>query len=273
MTQPPSPARRPPLAHWRVLKTILQPVYTVWVILVFTAGLLVSLPIVAVLSIRAGTRARRRICCVLRAWSWCFLACTGMLPRFVGQRPGAGRYVVVANHISYLDPVLLFPAIPFYFRALGKTEIGRAPLFGFIYRQIVVLIDRSTAMARARSMLEMQRALKTEGSIALFPEGTFNETATPLKEFFDGAFRLAIGAGVPVLPVLFPDTPKRWHYSSWWKMWPGKARIHYLPAVSTEGLTNKDISRLKDEVFRAMEEVLRGYDYPPKPAAQGLGKE
>ena len=80
----------------------------------------------------------------------------------------------------------------------------------------------------------MWRMLKKECSIIIFPEGTFNETEAPLKEFYDGAFRLAINTQTEIWPVLFPDTVDRWHFSHWWKLWPGTdtpAERIYRPAA------------------------------------------
>lgn len=211
------------------------------------------LPIVAVISIGNNAAARRAIWRVIYAWAVSWLWMVGMPPRRMGPRPAPGRYVAVFNHGSYLDPVLIFPAVPGYFRALGKKEFVKAPLFGFIYKQIVLLVDRSSPHSRARSMRLMTRAVRRECSVAIFPEGTFNESEAPLKEFYDGAFRLAITAGVPVLPILLADINKRWHWSSWWKLWPGHNRIIYLETVPTTGLGLSDVAMLKEKVYRMME--------------------
>ncbi len=105
----------------------------------------------------------------------------------------------------------------------------------------------------------MWRQLKHECNIAVFPEGTFNETRQPLKEFFDGAFRLAINTQTPVLPMAFPDTNDRWHYSTVWQLKPGKNRVVYMEPVETEGMTQADLPRLKAMVYQKMEEALLQY--------------
>lgn len=240
-------------AAMKILRAVLQPLYTVWALLSFTAGLLVVLPTVMIISIGNSPRARKAIWRVLYAWAVSWLWMIGMPPRRLGPRPSAGRYVIVSNHASYLDPVIWFPAIPGYFRALGKKEFGRVPLFGLIYKQIVLLVDRSSPHSRARSMKLMSRTLRNECSIAIYPEGTFNESDAPLKDFYDGAFRLAINAQTPILPILLPDINQRWHWSSWWKLWPGRNRIIYLEAVPTAGLRAEDVAALKEKVYRLME--------------------
>jgi len=239
-----------------IARALLQPFYTVWAYVVFLAGLFIVLPTVAILSIGNGPRARKAIWRVLYVWAVSWLWMMGMPPRKVGPRPAPGRYVIVSNHASYLDPVIWFPAIPGYFRGLGKKEFSRVPLFGFIYKQIVLLVDRGSAWSRARSAKLMSRAVRTECHVAIFPEGTFNESDAPLKNFYDGAFRLAISAGVPILPILLPDINRRWHWSAWWRLWPGRNRIVYLEAVSTAGLRAEDVPVLRDRVYGLMEAGL-----------------
>ncbi len=93
----------------------------------------------------------------------------------------------------------------------------------------------------------------------VFPEGTFNMTHEPLKEFYDGAFRVAIETQTPVKPVLFLDAYSRMHYKSLFSMTPGRSRIVYLDEIPVEGLTNDDVAKLRMEVFTIMENKLKEY--------------
>lgn len=77
-----------------------------------------------------------------------------------------------------------------------------------------------------------------------------------MKEFYDGAFRLAINAQVPILPLLFPDTVHRWHYSAWWKVWPGRNRAVFLHPVYVNGITTKDLPELREKVRQMMADKL-----------------
>lgn len=133
------------------------------------------------------------------------------------------------------------------------------PVFGFVYKQLAILVDRSSTHSRAKSLRLMWRTIKNEAHVTIFPEGTFNETEAPLKNFYDGAFRLAINTQVPILPLVFPDTVNRWHYSAWWKLWPGRNRAIFLQPIPTEGMTMDDLPRLKEEAHRLMAEALVSY--------------
>jgi len=169
------------------------------------------------------------------------------------------QYIFIANHISYMDIPPFLLAIHQPVRVLGKYEMVKVPIFGWIYRIAVVLVDRSSPEARARSVRALKSALKRNVSIFIFPEGTLNETPDPLKEFFDGAFRLAIEMQTPIKPLLFIDTVDRLHYKSLFVLTPGPNRVVHLPEVSVEGLTMSDLKTLKQNVHDMMSAGMRRY--------------
>lgn len=245
-----------------MLRKIVQPFYSIYVVVTFLIGLCITFPFFVALSIGNRASTRRLIYVIIRHWSRIWLWVIGMPLRISGPRPPQRRYVIVANHISYLDTVVVFPGLPGYFRALGKKEFSKVPVMGFLYRQIVIMVDRSSPQSRAKSMRIMWRVLRNESHIIIFPEGTFNETDKPLKTMYDGAFKLAITSQTPILPIIFPDTVHRWHYSAWWKVWPGRNRAVYMQPIPVDGMTLADVPLLKQRVYDAMEQELSGYDYP-----------
>jgi 1-acyl-sn-glycerol-3-phosphate acyltransferase len=242
-----------------MFKKILQPFYAVYAVIIFLIGLFINFPFFLLISVGNNIAARRALYVIITYWAKSWLWLVGMPMRVAGAKPAIGRYVVVANHISYLDAVVVFAGLPGYFRALGKKEFSKVPLLGFLYRQIVIMVDRSSDHSRAKSMRLMWRVLKKESDILIFPEGTFNETGKPLKEFYDGAFRLALTTQTPILPVIFPDTLARWHYSAWWKIWPGRNRVVYLDPIAVEGMDMDSLPVLKKKVFNSMEAALLKY--------------
>jgi 1-acyl-sn-glycerol-3-phosphate acyltransferase len=141
-------------------------------------------------------------------------------------------------------------------RILGKHEMVKYPVFGIIYRMVVVLVDRSSTEKRAKSVRALKAALQKGISIFIFPEGTFNETGKPLKDFYDGAFRIAIEMQTPIKPILFIDTHKRMHYKNIWQLNPGICRTVYLNEIPVDGYTLKEVLLLKNKVHAIMEEGL-----------------
>jgi 1-acyl-sn-glycerol-3-phosphate acyltransferase len=240
-----------------LLRKIWQPFYTAYGVVLFVCFTLVFALLISLAAIPGGAAARKRVWMLFNMWAYGYLYLMFMPPRKMNKPEHSDQnFVAVLNHQSYIDSVILFPAVPGYFRPLGKIEMTKIPLFGFVYRQIVLLVDRSSAHSRALSMKLMTRALRRECNVAIFPEGTFNETDVPVIKFYDGAFRMAIAAQQPILPILLPDTADRWQWTAWWKFSPGKNRIFYLPMVSTKGLTQDDLPELRERVRQMMGEAL-----------------
>jgi 1-acyl-sn-glycerol-3-phosphate acyltransferase len=105
----------------------------------------------------------------------------------------------------------------------------------------------------------LKSVLQKGVSLLVFPEGTFNETGKPLKDFYDGAFRIAIETGAPIRPVLMLDTYDRMHYSSVFSFNPGRSRSVFLEEVQTAGLSWDDLDALREKVYGIMEDKLRQY--------------
>ena len=173
------------------------------------------------------------------------------------EKPKKGQsYIFVANHISYLDSAIIPKTFRRPVRPLGKVEMAKIPIFGFIYKNAIVTVDRSSAENRANSVRILKSILAKGISILVFPEGTFNTMHQPLKEFYDGAFRIAIETQTPIKPVLLLNSYDRMHYQSIFSLNPGKSRSVFLPEVSVEGLAFSDVGMLKEKVFEMMKEEL-----------------
>ncbi|MCF3112132.1 1-acyl-sn-glycerol-3-phosphate acyltransferase [Niabella sp. CC-SYL272] len=169
------------------------------------------------------------------------------------------KYILIANHISYLDIPVMVKVFRKPMRALGKAEMGKLPIFGFIYKRAIVTVDRKSAEGRARSIRILRSVINKGISIFVFPEGTFNETDRPLKDFYNGAFKLALETNTPVRPVLFLDTYNRMPYSRRFPLNPGRCRVVFLDEVPVEGWAVKDHERLKQQVYALMEQKLLEY--------------
>jgi len=156
-------------------------------------------------------------------------------------------------------PVLMKTIRGQHFRILGKAEMAKIPVFGFFYKNAVVMVNRSSMQEKARSVAQLKNVVRKNISVVIAPEGTFNMTQHPLKPFYDGAFRVAIETQTPIKPILFLDTYDRMSYKSLLSLTPGKSRAIYLQEISVEGLTIKDVRNLKEKVYQLMEEKLIYY--------------
>lgn len=236
----------------------MQLLYNLYALLCFLGMMLVVFPFIMIAAVLGPVAGGNLMLRILRVWSAVWFRMVGVRHRNIYRhRPDPGRqYIFVLNHISYLDAAIAVESIRQPFRALGRHDLKRIPVFGWIYRAFVIMVDRGNKDDRARSLIDLRRALDHGISILIFPEGTFNETDHPLKSFYNGAFRIAIETQTPIMPVILLDAWDRMHHRSFLSLTPGPSRTVFLEPVPVEGLTMNDQEALKQKVFTIMERAL-----------------
>lgn len=200
---------------------------------------------------------------ICRFWADAFFFCIGIRHTNIYEEKHETHkeYIFVSNHISYLDIPMMMKAIRHQnIRILGKAEMTKIPVFGYIYKKGAVLVNRENAKKRSESVKHLIFFLNKRISVFICPEGTFNMTRKPLKNFYHGAFRIAIETQKPIRPILFLDTYDRLNYNSIFSLNPGKCRAVYLPETSTEGLVINDMGILREKIYRQMEDGLIRYN-------------
>ena len=168
--------------------------------------------------------------------------------RWAGTPPADPRrpFVVVSNHESFSD-ILLLSHLPWEMKWLSKAEILRIPVLGWCMRLAGDIPIWRGKMESARgAMSQALGVLRGKVSVMIFPEGTRSPTDA-LLPFKDGAFRLAIEAGVPVLPLVVVGTRNALAKHDW-RMNPADATVTVLEPIETTGLTLDDVATLKERV-------------------------
>ncbi len=245
----------------RILSQIFKFIYSVYALITFII-LMIPVFVWAIIVIPFGTIKGGNLlynACTLWADIW-FVLLFIRHKNIYEQPLKSQSYIFVSNHISYFDIPVIVKAFRRPVRPLGKAEITKVPLFGVIYKNTIVAVDRSSPANRARSVQQLKMFLAKGVSVLVFPEGTFNETNAPLKEFYDGAFRIAIETGTPIKPVLMLDTHDRMHYESLFSLTPGKNRCVFLEEVPVAGYTAAQVPELKQKVYALMDQKLRSYN-------------
>lgn len=139
---------------------------------------------------------------VTRLWARFILRAAGVRATTELMAPlPEGPVVFVSNHVSSLDIPILFEALPRSFRIVYKSSLLYVPLMGqCLAATRHIAIDRSRAFSARRSLAAAARRIRNGVSVALFPEGT-RSGGEPMGAFKRGSFKLAVEAGVPVVPV------------------------------------------------------------------------
>jgi 1-acyl-sn-glycerol-3-phosphate acyltransferase len=143
-------------------------------------------------------RRRRWVSAAARAW----FALAGIRVRLHGfERIPQGHCIVVANHASYLDGMILQAWLPPRFSFVIKGEMTNVPVAHLLLKRIGSrFVERYSAGASARDARRLLRAAANGESLAFFPEGTFHPRPG-LHAFRPGAFAAAIKAGLPIVPL------------------------------------------------------------------------
>lgn len=193
-----------------------------------------------------------------RFWMGSFLYMIGSPLRIHGREhhQKGKNYVVVCNHSSFMDVPAMTPFFPGPNKTIAKRSMSKIPLFGIIYTRGSVLVDRDNDASRRKSLDDMKDVLLRQNlDMVIYPEGTRNRTGKPLKEFYDGAFRLAIDCKKEVIPVVLLHTATVLPPAKKFFLWPHPIHMHLLPAVSSEGKTTAE---LKNEVYKMMWDFIEG---------------
>lgn len=233
------------------MKAFVAAVGSIWTWTVLVTGVLIILPLMAVTVLVTAPFDRGRYL-TGRLFRW-----TGILPALLnplwhftwsGAPPADPRrpFVVVSNHESFAD-IMLISLLPWEMKWLAKAELFRIPVVGWMMTMAGdIPVKRGFGPSAIEAMRICRERLGNRVSVMIFPEGTRSPRGD-LLPFKDGAFRLAVEAGVPILPLAVHGTrtalPKRGVV-----MRRARARVRVLEPVDTTGMTLEDVPALRDRI-------------------------
>jgi len=238
--------------------------YNIWFyVLVLVITIIILLPSFIFILLNKNWYRKFYVMGVL--WSDLILFFMGLFPRRnkkLVTKPGCA-YIFVANHISMIDVMLLVSTVrknPLVF--IGKKELEKIPIFGYVYKKTMILVDRSSNESKKQVFEQTKEKLMTGISIGIFPEGTVPELEVELAPFKHGAFTMAIEHQVPIVPITFLDNKKRFPWSfggliAGSKGSPGRLRVKIHDPIETKGMIKEDRIKLSNDVRELMLHDLR----------------
>lgn len=219
-------------------------------IVTWLVGVGISL-ICGLLAIVAGRRnpASPFVERLIRLWSRTWMVVAGSPLEVRGQEnvDRTRSYVVVANHLSNLDVMACFLAVPVPIRYLAKRELFKLPVLAQAMRAVgIVEVDREARSAIHEQVnIQSKQVVERGQSIIIYPEGTRSRNGN-LRPFKKGAFTIAIAASLPVLPVTVHGTRRAWPPDRPW-IYGGKVTVVIDPPIPTEGLSMGDGARISTQ--------------------------
>ena len=183
---------------------------------------------------------------------------TGAWPDIAGLENVPKRQcIVVANHCSYLDGILLTALLPARFNFIIKREMATVPIAGFLLRRLgSEFVERFESQGTARDSRRILQLVDRGQSLTFFPEGTFNEDPGLLR-FHTGAFRAAQRANLPIVPVVIRGTRQMLPADRWLPRYH-RLSVQFMAAVKPDGddLGNS-ISRVRQMMLESLGEPDR----------------
>jgi 1-acyl-sn-glycerol-3-phosphate acyltransferase len=168
------------------------------------------------------------------------------------------QYIFCPNHFSYADiPTMGLNHLNTIF--VGKNDMENIPLFGFMYRQLHITVDRERLKSRYSTMLRTFAAIDEGKSLVIFPEGGIVTEKDPvLHRFKDGAFRAAIEKQIPIVPVTIPH--------NWIILPPNEFLLRWKPVhvifhepIDPRHYSLETIEKMKAKVRDVIENELKNY--------------
>lgn len=243
-----------------VFKKILGPIWKIWFFIWFVIPFLILFPFFYLFLV---TKQFKIVFFLKRVWS-AFISYPSFLfpivkysnKKYKHQQP----CIYVANHTSYLDIVFSTFYIQHTAVYLGKAELLKIPLFNQFFKYLDIPVNRKSITDAHKSLQECANKLKQGLSVVIFPEGTISENGK-LKNFKNGAFRLAIDMQVPIVPVVNLNNWLFLQNGGFFKSngSPGIPRIIIGDEISTKGLTNQDADLIKEKIYNFTLHELNRY--------------
>ena len=190
---------------------------------------------------------------------WCRLVAWSIFARIhvygVENVRADRNYVYMANHSSLIDTPALFAYLPHQFRIMAKKELFYIPFMGWhLWTAGNFPIDRGDPRKTAKSLRGVVEGIRGGKSLAVFPEGTRTPDGR-LQEFKSGAFKIAVRAGVPIVPVSIRGTFKLLPKTTLAPR-PGRVDVIIGKPIETDGYSDKNLGKLIAETRAAIERNL-----------------
>jgi len=240
------PAKSPGMIIFRWL-------HTIYALLVFVFTFLLVFP--AFLICSRNPKWHKRAYAITHYWGKIYLVLVGIKLNIDNRNstPWDEPCVYVANHFSYAD-IASVPMVTRNACFVGKQSIQKVPLFGYYFTSLHISLKRESARNRAEALKRGLAALEEGKSLIIFPEGGIRTNNPPEQvEYKDGAFRMAIKMGVPLVPVTLPTNYLLLPDDNKLLLRGNKLNIVVHEAIDCRNKKEEDLKELKEEVFSTIQ--------------------
>ena len=240
----------------RIIKNILGGIWATWGLITFLITFLIIIgPSMLSHLFKDYKKGQDFYIAVSRIWIRFWLFLIGCPLEIHGRHhfKKGENYIVTYNHNAFLDAPLSAPFLPGGNKTIAKDSFLKIPIFAWFYKRGGIMVKRNDTQSKIKSYEEMKIILAQGMHMCLYPEGTRNRTDKPLKEFYDGAFKLAIETKKQIIPCVIIGTKEAMPINKSFYLKPTKLELWYLEPVSSE---NIDVKELNTKVHSMMLDYL-----------------
>jgi 1-acyl-sn-glycerol-3-phosphate acyltransferase len=164
-------------------------------------------------------------------------------------------YIIVSNHLSYLDIPTLFRILPLNLHFIGKHQLKRTPFIGWYMQATgMIFINRENKRAASKSLDEAALLIKNGKTVLIFPEGTVSDDKI-IKRFKKGGFSLAMKAGVDILPISLKGTSDVWPTDTNTKFNRGTVKINIGKSIPVSEFELNDLIKKSQEIVEELQRL------------------
>lgn len=238
------------------LKTILVYIWRGWFVVLGIVLSILLAPLIYILSL--DERYYKLCYSLMRLW------CKGMfygmgfryelIKETTKNIEKSKQYIIIANHTSVIDvflPCIMLPDHPLFY--VGKKELEKIPIFGRIYKKIMVTVDRKDPKSRSEVYVKCAERIKEGKNLVIFPEGgVTDDLSVVLQEFRNGAFSMAEQHQIPIVVYTFIDLKYMFPFDNS-KGYPGKVKVYFNDILDP----NDTMENLKEKAWHLMNNTLQ----------------
>ncbi|MEM8897055.1 MAG: lysophospholipid acyltransferase family protein [Bacteroidota bacterium] len=241
----------------KFILNILHSIYGLYAVLCFFIFMPLILLIYVFLLFLPEQKRMMSIFYINRVWFKLWSVLTGIWMKIEGHDfiERNESYVILLTHNNLLDIPAAASCILHPFKPLVKKELMKIPLMGQLLSLTSIPVSRKSKESRKASFERMVSHINRGISVLIFPEGTRNRSEKPLKDFYDGGFKLAIRTQKPILPVVILGHRELQPVDTF-RAKPGTLTFKIMEPINTVGMAAGDAETLKEKVHQLMLKTL-----------------
>ena len=189
-------------------------------------------------------------------WAPIVLFGSGFWIKKINNLPPEGKsFMIIANHSSYMDIMLMFRMRKTPFVFVGKKELVKIPFFGYLFKRAAIMVDRSSSKSRYQVYQRAQEVIRKGYSVCIFPEKEYLDETILLNPFKKGAFKLASEHQLPILPIVFLDCKRKFPWYTTYG-YPGSLRAKTLEVIPQADINSKTMESLQEYAYQEIKSSL-----------------